>query len=104
MQVNFFRAGEGSDACVNLSVSDDGFIRDIGSERTLVAGRALPRIAIPVRHLPIHGAEKADLNGDGVIDVRDIRAFARLHNLPLLPEFERTLTRLEGGKAGRAGR
>ncbi len=108
IQVNFFVAGDGVDACANLGVFGDNRVRDIGSDAALVptsvGTRALPLSRIAVDRLPILGAEKADLNADGVVDARDIRAFARLYNLPLLPKFDRTLNRLERVKAGRARR
>ncbi len=126
IQVNFFTAGDGGDACVNLGVFSDNRVRDIGTPghrdegtkrrrmlplRSFVPSSlrpfvpsALPLSRIAVDRLPILGAEKADLNADGVVDARDIRAFARLYNLPLLPEFDLTLNRLERVKAGRARR
>jgi hypothetical protein len=50
---------------------------------------------VPTTHMPIPHACDADINDDGVIDARDIRAFAEIHNLPLLSEFDELLSRLE---------
>ena len=55
----------------------------------------MPRGAIAVWELPFVGAEYADLTGDGIVDAADVRAFADLYDLPLLPEFVRKLEVLE---------
>ena len=55
----------------------------------------LARTSVPVRDLGFVGAESADLTGDGIVDSRDIREFAKRHDLPLLPEFSQKLDRLD---------
>jgi hypothetical protein len=50
----------------------------------------------------IPNAARADLTGDGLVDVRDIRAFARRHGLSLSPLFERKLERLEIAPASKS--
>ncbi len=56
-----------------------------------------PRAGIPVSELSltVAYAERADLDGNGIVDVRDIRAFAERYDLPLLPQFETRLVELE---------
>ena len=61
------------------------------------------RTRIAVSELAFPGAARADLNGDGFVDIDDIRAFAMLHGLELLPEFNRKMEVLEGLKT-RSGR
>lgn len=59
----------------------------------LVAQRPRGRVSILVADLKAPNAKAADLNSDGVVDAEDIRAFAKLHGLRLLPEFDRKLCR-----------
>ncbi len=49
-------------------------------------------VSIAVINLPLANAARADLNRDGIVDARDIRAFAVRHQHPLLPEFEQKLS------------
>ncbi|MGD2107963.1 MAG: cohesin domain-containing protein [Phycisphaerae bacterium] len=101
IQVNFFAVGEADDACGGAAIVDSG-IQPIGSDGIAVLGspsrqtEVVARASVPVQKLEFPGAEKADLTGDGLVDARDIRAFARRHGLQLLPEFEKKLGKLEG--------
>jgi hypothetical protein len=65
-----------------------------------LSGFAGARSSVRVEDLPLDpsDAARADVTGDGVVDTRDIRAFARRHKLRLLPEFEAKLSRLERQK------
>jgi hypothetical protein len=54
-----------------------------------------PLWRIPVSRSGLADAELADMTGDGMIDVKDIRAFAKVYNLPLTPSFKAKLTRVE---------
>jgi len=101
IQVNFFAVGEVDDACGGAAVAGDGLASLDGDDVVVVAvpeGQAqlLARASVPVQSLGYEGAEKADLTGDGIVDVRDIRAFARREGLQLTPEFSRKLAKLEG--------
>lgn len=58
------------------------------------SGKGSMRVAEFVNSIPNIAA--ADVNNDSTIDSADIRAFARRNRLPLLPEFEAKLQRLEG--------
>ncbi len=105
LQVNFLAVGDATDACpIFAGEPDNRRVRVIGFDDASAATVALPLTEIAVDHLPITRAWKADLDGDGVVDAGDIRAFAHRHNLRLLPEFDRTLARLESRKAGRRHR
>jgi hypothetical protein len=93
IQPNFLTAGDAVDACPGGA--HDGIVRIIGVDgvqvRTPTYAVAEPLRAIAVDSLPFPGAERADLNSDGVVDAADVRAFARLHGLFLTPEFQRKL-------------
>jgi hypothetical protein len=106
IQVNFLTVGDAVDACstgaVMLGDRRVGITRFDG--RTVLNNRMVPRSAVAVDRLQIVGAERADLNGDGVVDAADIRAFAFDHNLPLLPTFDRLLQALESNKPRRTRR
>ena len=105
MQANFFVVGEATDQCT-LSMVDGG-LQPVEAELVPVIRQlqAMPRSSIAVDTLAFPDAHRADINGDGVVDTRDIRAFARQHRLELLPEFRRTLDKLEARKTrGTRGR
>ncbi|UCC29678.1 MAG: hypothetical protein JSU86_15920, partial [Phycisphaerales bacterium] len=105
IQVNFLTLGEAVDGCGgSAGIMRDGVVTIIGVDGAVMALQAMPLAAVDVDSLPIRGAGRADLNGDGVVDGRDIRAFARRHKLPLLPEFDRKLAQLETTKPGRRRR
>jgi hypothetical protein len=48
-----------------------------------------------VTEAAVEDAHLADLTGDGVIDTRDMRAFARENGLELLPEFVELIEKIE---------
>jgi len=105
IQANFLTVGDPADSCAAFAGTEtDLLTRVINLDLADIATPELARHAIPVDSLAIAGAKHADLNGDGVVDTRDIRAFAHRHNLSLQPDFERTLTRLESRKTGRRQR
>ena len=64
----------------------------------------LLRSRVSVDELGFVGAENADLNNDGFVDASDIRAFAELHDIKLLPEFNRKLAQIERGERKAATR
>ena len=45
-------------------------------------GKPVPRMSIPTTQLDWHVAQKADLNKDGMVDHRDVRAFELREGLP----------------------
>jgi hypothetical protein len=96
IQANFVATGDDADGCPAFT-----------SAPLLRRVNARPRVAVDSLGIP--NAEYADLNADGVIDTKDIRAFARRYDLVLTPEFDAKLARLEAAdrdsaKAGsRAG-
>ena len=92
IQPNFFQWGEDVDGCGRL----------LGGKRPvpgmeLTTAESAPRASIDVSELSliVPDARRADLDGNGVVDARDIRAFARRHNLSLQPVFEAKLAELE---------
>ena len=105
IQLNFMTVAEAADGCLGaVGVRSGRTVTVIGVDNMLNAVEMMPVTAVAVEDLPIWGAERADLNGDDIVDVSDIRAFARLHDLPLLPEFERKLAQFELAKSGRRRR
>jgi uncharacterized Zn-binding protein involved in type VI secretion len=52
-------------------------------------------VAMPVTAIAMPGVEQADRNGDGVIDLADIRVFAAEQGIILRPDFDARLRRLE---------
>ncbi len=82
---HFAEAGDAPDLCP-ASVTLDHIGQVVRLE---------PTTRLLVDEATMAGAERADLNADGVIDTRDIRAFAVFHNLPLTAEVSARLTRLE---------
>jgi hypothetical protein len=107
MQANFFVVGEDVDSCPGGAIVDGGVgLQPVEAQPVpTVELRPVPRSSVAVEKLAIPNAHRADLNGDGIVDTRDIRAFARRHGLELLPEFEAKLRRIEGRKVrSRRGR
>ena len=99
IQVNFFKVGEPVDNCTAAAAITDGGLQPVDAEPIPVGEiRRLPLASVSVESLAFPGASKADLTGDGVVDARDIRAFARRNGLELTPEFRATLDKLEGRK------
>lgn len=86
IQVNYFKIGDATDFCPAAAL-------DRAELFHAYRRKAVGRDRIPVRALRIANARRADLNGDGVVDAADIRAFARRHKLPLLSKFRRELDR-----------
>ncbi|MCK4658363.1 MAG: thrombospondin type 3 repeat-containing protein [Phycisphaerae bacterium] len=90
IQPNFFEVGDTVNGCGRVGrVSPAALHVDVVS-RTPRAGISVSELSLTVAY-----AERADVDGNGVIDARDIRAFARRHNLPLQPAFEAKLLELE---------
>jgi hypothetical protein len=109
MQANYFMVGDPLSACPSF-VQGGGLTRIVndpsvvGNEVLLIGdGGQIARGSVAVSELPMRDAYKADINRDGIIDSEDIRAFARLNGLDLLPEFERRLDQSDGRK-DRSGR
>lgn len=82
IQIYFLEAGDAPSDCpiVRPTKKPGGK----GSLRIDDFSKAIPNIAV------------VDENNDSKIDSADIRAFARRYRLPLIPEFEAKLQRLEG--------
>ncbi|MCK4660632.1 MAG: hypothetical protein KAV82_14010 [Phycisphaerae bacterium] len=90
IQPNFFEVGDAVDDCGRVGrVPPAAVVANVVS-RTPRAGISVSELSLTVAH-----AERADLDGNGVVDARDIRAFAHRHNLPLQPAFETRLLELE---------
>jgi hypothetical protein len=101
MQANFFVVGEALDGCPAAIDGGDSNGGAISLEPVaLTPMQIMPRYSIGVEQLNIPNAYAADMTGDGIVDVQDIREFAREYNLPLDPNFDRKLQSLEG-KRGR---
>jgi len=88
IQPNFFVIGDAENGCTKLGLPGGGI--------TLVdAVVAKSRVSVSELGLTVVNAHRADINGDGVIDTKDIRAFAERHGLYMQPEFEAKLSRIE---------
>ena len=96
IQPNFFQTGEGIDGCSRVGRVPPATVAPASPPVADIVSRT-PRASIELSELrlTVAYAERADLDGNGVVDVRDIRAFAERHDLPLSPEFEARLTELE---------
>ncbi|MCK4659938.1 MAG: hypothetical protein KAV82_10495, partial [Phycisphaerae bacterium] len=90
IQPNFFNVGDAVDGCSRVGRVPPAALQVGVVSRTPRASIAVSELSLTVAH-----AERADLDGNGVIDARDIRAFARRHNLPLQPAFDAKLLELE---------
>ncbi len=88
IQVNFLRIGDATASCLSGILSRGSSLSGRRLTSTPVEEVLYPRDAIGADELRMLDGEAADMNNDGVVDVSDIREFARLHDLPLLPEFE----------------
>jgi hypothetical protein len=105
MQLNFLTVGDPEDSCVVTASRGGGrTVTVIGVGRRPVPVQPASQVAVWVDDLAIIGAEAADVTGDGIVDAHDIRAFARLYDLPLLPAFDGVLRELEGTKVRRIRR
>ncbi len=106
LQTNFFAVGDGADNCDNrsdvpgqpddpapaLPVKPDRFVDQSGIfTDTAVSTRAKSSILVSELAGRVARPQEADLDGNGVVDARDIRAFAARHQLSLKPEFDRKL-------------
>jgi len=99
IQQSFLQVSDAADACP-IAVSGGSFGDGGVTQRR-------PMHRIPIRNLSFSTARAADLNDDGVVDLKDIREFAWEYNLPLLPEFSDKLDRIdeiEHSKRARATR
>jgi len=100
IQAHFAETGDAVDQCVAAAAvvgSTGAREAPMGhSETTQLA----PRLAMSPDEIAIEGASRADVNGDGVIDVSDIRALAALRELRLTPAFQAKLSRLQAVDSG----
>ena len=94
IQPNFLTFGEGINGCGKL-LSHVGRVPPAASEDGVISRTPRTSIDVSELRLRVPDAQRADLDGNGVVDARDIRAFARRHNLLLLPVFEAKLSKLE---------
>jgi hypothetical protein len=95
IQVNFFRVGEAVAGCsADAIIVDDSEGIDLDPVR-LDSAAPVARSSLSLANAPIPNAHRADLNGDGFIDLTDMRAFARQNRLELLPEFEEKIQKFE---------
>ncbi|MCK4658868.1 MAG: hypothetical protein KAV82_05040, partial [Phycisphaerae bacterium] len=90
IQPNFFEVGDTVNGCGRIGRVAPAALQVGVVSRTPRADISVSELSLTVAH-----ADRADLDGNGVIDARDIRAFARRHNLPLQPAFEAKLLELE---------
>ena len=91
IQPNFFVVGDAEHGCTKFGYPGGGFDNDLRAEvQTHKASIRLSELS-----LMLPNADEADINGDGVVDARDIRAFAERHDLWLMPEFDAKLSELE---------
>ncbi|RME41065.1 MAG: hypothetical protein D6788_02010 [Planctomycetota bacterium] len=96
IQPNFFIVGDAANACPLFS-SRGGRVERLDPTRVRVREMSRPSWRIAVEALGFAGAERADLTGDGYVDLADVRAFARLYGLRLddqlaarISDYERT--------------
>ena len=103
MLVNYFTVGEADDGCGGGGSIDDGMLVPIALDPTRADYRdqVRARSSVRVSDLFFPGAHHADVNGDGIVNATDIRAFARENRLPLSREFIRKLEKLERSDARR---
>ncbi|RIK65957.1 MAG: hypothetical protein DCC65_10970, partial [Planctomycetota bacterium] len=113
MQINFFQQGDDVHECVVFTApGKPAGLTPTTTELTQVASMPLGsqrlsgRGSITTQELTAMGARlsTADLNLDGVVDSRDIRAFAQRRGMTLLPSFESKLRSLEGSASAQPGR
>jgi len=99
VQSNFFSLGDAPNGCPLLVSGRRVGDRLGNARRTLAALVRRGSSRIPTAHLAVRSARRADINKDGVIDVRDVRLFARRYDLRLTPAFEKKLDRIEREEA-----
>ncbi len=90
IQPNFLMFGEELDGCRHV-----GRVPPAASEDGVVSRALRTSIDVSELCLRVPDAQHADLDGNGVVDARDIRAFAKRHNLSLQPAFDARLAELE---------
>ncbi|MCK4659930.1 MAG: carboxypeptidase regulatory-like domain-containing protein [Phycisphaerae bacterium] len=101
IQPNFFEMGDAVNGCSRVgrvpSAAGVGRVPPAALQVGVGVISRTPRASIRVSelNLAVAHAERADVDSNGVIDARDIRAFARRHNLRLQPSFDAKLTELE---------
>ncbi|RME40334.1 MAG: hypothetical protein D6788_03515 [Planctomycetota bacterium] len=103
---NFFVVGDPIDSCPAPVVGKPGGRTVQPGPQTTDGGLRAMKASVPVSSLRsmIPQVDKADLNGDGVIDTTDIRLFARQHQLDLPAEFQQRVDRIKSGKGRRTSR
>jgi hypothetical protein len=88
---NFFRVGDAPDGCGATAQAIPGDRRQVRQGPGLRGSAPrLPARSIHVHELPFENAEWADLTGDHIVDVADIRAFAQVHGFLLTGAFCRS--------------
>ncbi|MCK4658283.1 MAG: hypothetical protein KAV82_02070, partial [Phycisphaerae bacterium] len=99
IQPNFFVMGDAVDGCRRVGrvspATGVGRVSPAALQVGVVSRTPRASISVSELSLTVAHADRADLDGNGVIDARDIRAFARRHNLPLQPAFEAKLLEFE---------
>jgi len=94
--VNYFKVGEAVDGCAVTAGSDLlGETEIISLDPVLIDTQPRLRSSVAVSSLEFPDAQRADINGDGIVDSADILAFAEKYNLRLLPSFRAKLAKLE---------
>ncbi len=94
IQPNFLTFGEGINGCGKL-LSHVGRVPPAASEDGVISRTPRTSIDVSELRLRVPDARRADLDGNGVVDARDIRKFAKRHNLSLQPAFDAKLAELE---------
>ena len=98
IQVNFLSIGDAIDGCpAGATERFDDPVAVAHLDPADQITRATPRLTLPVAELAAWGgsnSHRADLNRDGVVDVRDLRAFALRYGLPINPRVQRVLTNM----------
>ncbi|MCK4659564.1 MAG: hypothetical protein KAV82_08595, partial [Phycisphaerae bacterium] len=90
IQPNFLEMGDAADGCRRVGRVSPAALQVGVVSRTPRASISVSELSLTMAH-----ADRADLDGNGVIDARDIRAFAHRHSLRLQPAFEAKLLELE---------
>ncbi|MBX3396856.1 MAG: hypothetical protein KF841_15980 [Phycisphaerae bacterium] len=94
MQINYFMTGDEVDGCGGMGAIG---LPDVPTKPGIPIKRGKKEVSVRRLSAIAPDAVSADITGDGMVDSRDIRRFAEIHNLPILPEFEAKLRRLENG-------
>lgn len=115
LQTNYFEVGDGIDNCDNRSDGqpDDGIdtpdwlplpvkpVRKIGLDGEAFSGISAKRsISLADLGGRVAHPERADMDGNGIVDARDIRAFATRNRLTIKPEFDRKLRSMVQAQEG----